>query len=56
MRVFLAGATGAIGRPLIRRLVGAGHQVTASTRSQGKMGEVAELGLALGAPGTHQRG
>jgi nucleoside-diphosphate-sugar epimerase len=33
MRVFLAGGTGAIGVPLIRTLTGAGHQVTALTRS-----------------------
>jgi nucleoside-diphosphate-sugar epimerase len=32
MRVFLAGASGAIGRPLTRRLVAAGHHVTAMTR------------------------
>jgi nucleoside-diphosphate-sugar epimerase len=28
MRVFLAGASGAIGRPLVRQLVAAGHEVT----------------------------
>ena len=33
MRVFLAGATGAIGRPLVPRLLAAGHAVTAMTRS-----------------------
>jgi len=33
MRVFLAGATGAIGRPLTERLVSAGHEVFALTRS-----------------------
>jgi nucleoside-diphosphate-sugar epimerase len=33
MRVFLAGATGVIGRPLLERLLAAGHSVTASTRS-----------------------
>jgi nucleoside-diphosphate-sugar epimerase len=32
VRVFLAGASGAIGRPLTRRLVAAGHDVTAMTR------------------------
>lgn len=36
MRVFLAGASGVIGKPLIPALVGAGHQVTAMTRSPGK--------------------
>lgn len=33
MHVFIAGGTGAIGVPLTRALVAAGHQVTASTRS-----------------------
>jgi 2-alkyl-3-oxoalkanoate reductase len=36
MRVFLAGATGAIGRPLVRMLVAEGHQVTGMTRSPAK--------------------
>lgn len=33
MRIFLAGATGAIGRRLVPLLIGAGHEVTGSTRS-----------------------
>ena len=33
MRVFLAGATGVIGRPLLEALVGAGHDVVGTTRS-----------------------
>src|SRR3954463_5612559 len=33
MRVFLAGATGVIGGPLVRQLLKAGHEVTAMTRS-----------------------
>jgi nucleoside-diphosphate-sugar epimerase len=33
VRVFLAGATGAIGRPLVPRLLAAGHEVVAVTRS-----------------------
>jgi nucleoside-diphosphate-sugar epimerase len=33
MRVFVAGASGAIGRPLVPRLVAAGHEVTGMTRS-----------------------
>ena len=36
MRVFLAGATGAIGRPLLPRLVAAGHEVTGMTRSDAR--------------------
>lgn len=33
MRIFLAGATGVIGRPLVPVLVAAGHEVTGMTRS-----------------------
>jgi nucleoside-diphosphate-sugar epimerase len=44
MRVFVAGATGAVGRPLVSQLVAAGHQVTATTRSESKFGELAALG------------
>ena len=33
MRVLVAGASGAIGRQLVPALIGAGHQVTATTRS-----------------------
>ena len=33
MRVFLAGATGAIGKPLLTTLLAGGHQVTGMTRS-----------------------
>jgi nucleoside-diphosphate-sugar epimerase len=33
MRVLLAGATGAIGRPLVERLVAAGHELTTISRS-----------------------
>jgi nucleoside-diphosphate-sugar epimerase len=32
MRVFVAGATGAVGRPLVRQLAAAGHHVVGSTR------------------------
>ena len=45
MRVFLAGATGAIGRPLVARLLAAGHDVVGTTRSQ----ERAETLRAAGA-------
>jgi 2-alkyl-3-oxoalkanoate reductase len=34
MRIFAAGATGAIGRPLIAELVRQGHTVTAMARSK----------------------
>jgi 2-alkyl-3-oxoalkanoate reductase len=44
MRVFVAGAAGAIGRRLVPRLVARGHQVTASTRSPAKLDELRALG------------
>jgi nucleoside-diphosphate-sugar epimerase len=34
MRVFLAGATGVLGRPLTRALLAAGHEVAGTTRSE----------------------
>jgi 2-alkyl-3-oxoalkanoate reductase len=44
MRVFVAGASGAIGRPLIPRLVAAGHEVTGMTRSEERAGAVRAAG------------
>jgi nucleoside-diphosphate-sugar epimerase len=44
MRVFVAGGTGAIGRALVPALITGGHQVTASTRSAGKTGQLRALG------------
>jgi len=44
MRVFLAGATGAIGKQLVPRLVGAGHEVHGMTRSESKQVMLDELG------------
>jgi nucleoside-diphosphate-sugar epimerase len=44
MNVFIAGGSGAIGVPLIRSLVAAGHQVTALTRSASKTGMLRALG------------
>jgi nucleoside-diphosphate-sugar epimerase len=44
MRVFIAGASGTIGIPLVRALVAAGHEVTALTRSPGKQDELRRLG------------
>jgi len=37
MRVLVAGATGVVGRQLVPQLIAAGHQVTATTRSEGKV-------------------
>ena len=44
MRVFVAGATGAIGRQLVPRLVAAGHEVHGMTRSESKQAMLFELG------------
>jgi nucleoside-diphosphate-sugar epimerase len=43
MRVFVTGATGALGRHLVPGLV-AGHQVTATTRTPGKVAQLREAG------------
>jgi nucleoside-diphosphate-sugar epimerase len=44
MRVFVAGAAGAIGRRLVPQLVAAGHSVVATTRSTGKAQLLENLG------------
>ena len=44
MRIFVAGATGALGRHLIPRLVAADHEVTATTRTPGKVAQLREAG------------
>jgi nucleoside-diphosphate-sugar epimerase len=46
MNVFLAGGSGAIGVPLVRALVGGGHQVTALTRSAANEPMLRALGAA----------
>jgi nucleoside-diphosphate-sugar epimerase len=46
MRVFVAGASGALGRPLIPRLVEAGHEVTGMTRSRDRAAEIEAAGAA----------
>ncbi|MCP4564208.1 MAG: NAD(P)-dependent oxidoreductase [Bosea sp.] len=44
MRIFVAGATGAVGRSLVPRLVGKGHSVVGLTRAPAKTGFLRELG------------
>ena len=44
MRVLVAGATGAIGKQLVPRLVAAGHEVHGMTRSESKQAMLYELG------------
>jgi nucleoside-diphosphate-sugar epimerase len=44
MRIFVAGATGAVGQHLVPALIQAGHQVTATTRSTAKAQRLHETG------------
>jgi 2-alkyl-3-oxoalkanoate reductase len=44
MRVFVAGASGVIGRPLLRALVAAGHNVTGTTRRSERAAEIRAAG------------
>lgn len=44
MRIFVAGATGAVGRRLVPRLIGNGHSVVGLTRTPAKAGFLQELG------------
>jgi nucleoside-diphosphate-sugar epimerase len=44
MRVFVAGATGVIGKQLVPRLIAAGHEVHGLTRSESKQAMLDELG------------
>jgi len=44
MRVFVTGATGALGRHLIPGLIEAGHKVTASTRTPAKVAQLRDAG------------
>ena len=47
MKVFVAGATGAIGRPLVAELVRQGHAVTGMTRSNASTQGLKELGAEV---------
>jgi 2-alkyl-3-oxoalkanoate reductase len=44
MRIFVAGATGVIGQSLVPSLVAAGHEVTGTTRSPAKAGQLKSAG------------
>jgi nucleoside-diphosphate-sugar epimerase len=46
MRIFVAGATGAIGLPLVRALCTLGHEVIGMTRTERGVGLLRELGAA----------
>jgi nucleoside-diphosphate-sugar epimerase len=45
MKIFVAGATGAIGRPLLDQLLAKGHNVVALTRSQERAQSLAAQGI-----------
>ena len=47
LKIFVAGASGAIGRPLIAELVRRGHEVTGMTRSEAGARDLADLGAAV---------
>lgn len=44
MKIFVAGATGAMGKQLVPRLVSAGHEVVGTTRSESKRSALFDLG------------
>jgi nucleoside-diphosphate-sugar epimerase len=46
VKVFVAGASGAVGKPVVRELVGRGHSVIAMTTSESKVPGLEELGAA----------
>ena len=44
MRIFVAGATGAVGRPLVSALITAGHSVVGLTRTAAKAEIIEKMG------------
>ena len=44
MRVFVAGATGALGIPVLRQLAARGHDIIGMTRSNSKRAQIAQFG------------
>lgn len=46
MRVFVAGASGAIGRPLVSQLLAAGHEVTGMTRREDRATQIRAAGAS----------
>ena len=50
MKIFVAGGTGAIGRPLIAKLLAKGHALVALTRSPEKAQALVQQGIDLPSP------
>jgi nucleoside-diphosphate-sugar epimerase len=44
MKIFVAGATGAVGRPLVSALLAAGHSVAGLTRTAAKAEIIRRMG------------
>lgn len=51
MKVFVVGATGVVGRPAVRALVAAGHEVVGLARSAASAGVLAALGARSASAG-----
>src|SRR5579862_2234173 len=47
VKVFLAGASGAIGRPLVAELIRQGHQVTGISRRASSLNHLTKLGATI---------
>jgi nucleoside-diphosphate-sugar epimerase len=47
MKIFVAGATGAVGLPLVRALCAGGHRVTGMTRTKMGMDRLREVGAEV---------
>lgn len=54
MKVFVAGASGAIGRPLVRQLLAAGQEVTGMTRREENAAAIQARSQSQGRAGTDQ--
>ena len=50
MKVFVAGATGVVGRRIVPELVARGHEVVGATRTPGKAALLRDLGAEPVAP------
>ncbi|WP_372790637.1 SDR family oxidoreductase, partial [Paraconexibacter sp.] len=56
MKVLIAGATGAIGRPLVDRLIADGHEVAALTRTEDRAAMLRRRGVEAHVADVFDRG